>query len=114
MVHSTINTSVSCSTYALPVNFGIGPSFPGHHPVVFNPQVAPIQSPQAYFHPTGPQYGQQMLLGQRPVIYYQPEMQYKGRTINRLQFAVSIFESRAVLVKRINFQKTAWKLETKP
>ncbi|GMJ14227.1 CTC-interacting domain 4 [Hibiscus trionum] len=63
----------------MPVNFGIGPSFPGHQPVVFNPQVAPIQSPQAYFHPTGPQYGQQMLLGQRPVMYYQPEMQYKGR-----------------------------------
>ncbi|GMI72369.1 CTC-interacting domain 4 [Hibiscus trionum] len=63
----------------MPVNFGIGPSFPGHQPVVFNPQVAPMQSPQAYFHPTGPQYGQQMLLGQRPVMYYQPEMQYKGR-----------------------------------
>ncbi|XP_038995284.1 polyadenylate-binding protein-interacting protein 3-like [Hibiscus syriacus] len=63
----------------MPVNFGIGPSFPGHQPVVFSPQVAPIQSPQAYFHPTGPQYGQQMLLGQRPVMYYQPEMQYKGR-----------------------------------
>ncbi|KAL4369341.1 hypothetical protein GQ457_05G035320 [Hibiscus cannabinus] len=63
----------------MPVNFGMGPSFPGHQSVVFNPQVAPLQSPQAYFHPTGPQYGQQMLLGQRPVMYYQPEMQYKGR-----------------------------------
>ncbi|KAB2079084.1 hypothetical protein ES319_A06G208400v1 [Gossypium barbadense] len=56
----------------MPVNFGIGPSFPGHQPVVFNPQVAPMQSPQAYFHPTGPQYGQPMLLGQRQVMYYQP------------------------------------------
>ncbi|XVF25190.1 hypothetical protein REPUB_Repub13aG0192000 [Reevesia pubescens] len=63
----------------MPVSFGIGPSFPRHQPVIFNPQVAPIQSPQAYFHPNGPQYGQQMLLGQRPVVYYQPEMQYKGR-----------------------------------
>ncbi|KAA3478459.1 polyadenylate-binding protein-interacting protein 3-like isoform X1 [Gossypium australe] len=63
----------------MPVNFGIGPSFPGHQPVVFNPQVAPMQSPQAYFHPTGPQYGQPMLLGQRQVMYYQPDMQYKGR-----------------------------------
>ncbi|XWS18834.1 hypothetical protein CRYUN_Cryun32bG0079100 [Craigia yunnanensis] len=63
----------------MPVSFGIGPSFPGHQPVVFNPQVAPIQSPQVYFHPNGPQYGQQMLLGQRPVVYYHPEMQYKGR-----------------------------------
>ncbi|XP_012459433.2 polyadenylate-binding protein-interacting protein 3 isoform X1 [Gossypium raimondii] len=63
----------------MPVSFGIGPSFPGHQPVIFNPQVAPIQSPQAYFHPNGPQYGQQMVLGQRQVMYYQPEMQYKGR-----------------------------------
>ncbi|XP_039019674.1 polyadenylate-binding protein-interacting protein 3-like [Hibiscus syriacus] len=63
----------------MPVTFGIGPSFPGHQPVVFNPQVASMQSTQAYFHPSGPQYGQQMLLGQRPVMYYQPEMQYKGR-----------------------------------
>ncbi|XWS20097.1 hypothetical protein CRYUN_Cryun31cG0071800 [Craigia yunnanensis] len=63
----------------MPVSFGIGPSFPGHQPVIFNPQVAPVQSPQAYFHPNGPQYGQQMLLGQRQVVYYQPEMQYKGR-----------------------------------
>ncbi|XWS12118.1 hypothetical protein CRYUN_Cryun37aG0062700 [Craigia yunnanensis] len=39
----------------MPVNFGIGPSFPGHQPVLFNPQAAPIQSPQAYFHPNGPQ-----------------------------------------------------------
>ncbi|XP_012459434.2 polyadenylate-binding protein-interacting protein 3 isoform X2 [Gossypium raimondii] len=59
----------------MPVSFGIGPSFPGHQPVIFNPQVAPIQSPQAYFHPNGPQ----MVLGQRQVMYYQPEMQYKGR-----------------------------------
>ncbi|KAH1038018.1 hypothetical protein J1N35_039761 [Gossypium stocksii] len=56
----------------MPVSFGIGPSFPGHQPVIFNPQVAPIQSPQAYFHPNGPQYGQQMGLGQRQVVYYQP------------------------------------------
>ncbi|MFQ6647353.1 hypothetical protein Gotur_021943 [Gossypium turneri] len=56
----------------MPVSFGIGPSFPGHQPVIFNPQVAPIQSPQAYFHPNGPQYGQQMVLGQRQVVYYQP------------------------------------------
>ncbi|XVF74347.1 hypothetical protein PTKIN_Ptkin13bG0103100 [Pterospermum kingtungense] len=63
----------------MPVSFGIGPSFPGQQPLIFNPQVAPLQSPQAYFHPNGPQYGQQMLLGQRQVVYYQPEMQYKGR-----------------------------------
>lgn len=63
--------------------FGMGPSFPGHQPVMFNPAGAPMQSPQAYYHPNGPQYGQQMLLGQpRQVVFmpnYQPEMQYKGR-----------------------------------
>ncbi|KAM7254611.1 hypothetical protein ACFE04_003991 [Oxalis oulophora] len=62
------------------VGFGVGPSYPGQQPVIFNPQVAP---PQAYFHPNGPQYGQHMLLGQsRQVVYmpnYQPEMAYKGR-----------------------------------
>ncbi|XVF27020.1 hypothetical protein REPUB_Repub14bG0070500 [Reevesia pubescens] len=63
----------------MPVGYGVGPSFPGHQPVIFNPQVAPLQSPHAYFHPNAPQYGQQMLLGQQQVVYYQPEMQYKGR-----------------------------------
>ncbi|TYI05053.1 hypothetical protein ES332_A10G060700v1 [Gossypium tomentosum] len=61
----------------MPVSFGIGPSFPGHQPVIFSQQVAPTQSSQPYFHPNGPQYGQQTLLGQRQVVYYQPEMQYK-------------------------------------
>ncbi|KAL4387858.1 hypothetical protein GQ457_09G005050 [Hibiscus cannabinus] len=66
----------------MPVNYGIGSSFPGHQPVIYNPQVAPTQSPQPYYHhPNGPQYGQQMLLGKRQqVVYYQPEMQqYQGR-----------------------------------
>ncbi|XP_059645106.1 polyadenylate-binding protein-interacting protein 4-like isoform X2 [Cornus florida] len=65
------------------VPIGIGPSFPGHQPVLFNPQAAQMQSPQAYFHPNGPQYGQQMILGHpRQVLYmptYPPEMPYKGR-----------------------------------
>ncbi|KAG4178591.1 hypothetical protein ERO13_A10G052600v2 [Gossypium hirsutum] len=56
----------------MPVSFGIGPSFPGHQPVIFSQQVAPTQSSQPYFHPNGPQYGQQTLLGQRQVVYYQP------------------------------------------
>ncbi|KAK3220380.1 hypothetical protein Dsin_014350 [Dipteronia sinensis] len=65
------------------MNFGIGPSFAGHQPpLVYNPQVAQMQSPQPYY-PHGPQYGQQMLVGQpRQLFYmpsYQPEMQYKGR-----------------------------------
>ncbi|KAJ4717830.1 polyadenylate-binding protein-interacting protein 3-like [Melia azedarach] len=67
----------------MPMGFGIGPSLAGHQPVLYNPQVGQMQSPQGYYHPHGPQYGQQMLVGQqRPVFYmpsYQPEMQYKGR-----------------------------------
>uniref|UniRef100_A0A5B7ASG1 Putative polyadenylate-binding protein-interacting protein 4 isoform X1 n=1 Tax=Davidia involucrata TaxID=16924 RepID=A0A5B7ASG1_DAVIN len=69
--------------HGMPVGFGIGPSFAGHQPVIFNPQTAPMQSPQAYFHPNGPQYGQQMILGHpQQVLYmpsYPPEMPYKGR-----------------------------------
>ncbi|XAR49903.1 hypothetical protein NMG60_11004083 [Bertholletia excelsa] len=68
--------------HGMPVGVGMGPSF-GHQPVSFNPPVVPLQSPQAYFHPNGPQYGQQMILGpHRPVLYmptYPPEMPYKGR-----------------------------------
>uniref|UniRef100_A0A5B7ASW3 Putative polyadenylate-binding protein-interacting protein 4 isoform X1 n=1 Tax=Davidia involucrata TaxID=16924 RepID=A0A5B7ASW3_DAVIN len=70
--------------HGMPVGIGIGPSFAGHQPVIFNPQAAPMQSPQAYFHPNGPQFGQQqMILGHpRQVMYmptYPPEMPYKGR-----------------------------------
>ncbi|KAM7476072.1 hypothetical protein LguiB_023315 [Lonicera macranthoides] len=70
--------------HGMPVGIGIGPSFPGHQPVMFNPQQAgPMQSPQPYFHSNGPQYGQQMMLAQpRQVLYmpnYPPEMPYKGR-----------------------------------
>ncbi|PSR96935.1 Polyadenylate-binding protein [Actinidia chinensis var. chinensis] len=68
--------------HSMPVGVGVGPSF-AHQPVMFNPQVAPMQSPQAYFHPNGPQHGQQMILGHpRQVLYmptYTPEMPYKGR-----------------------------------
>lgn len=67
----------------MPVGIGIGPSYAGHQPVIFNPQAGPMQSPQPYFHPNGPQYGQQMILGHpRQVMYmpsYPPEMPYKGR-----------------------------------
>lgn len=77
------NVSAIPHMHGMPVGYGIGPSFTGHQPVIFNPAVAPIQSPQAYFHPNVPQYGQQMLLGQpRQFVYmpsYQPEMPYKGR-----------------------------------
>jgi hypothetical protein len=51
----------------------------GGQPMVYNAQPGP--SPQGYMHPAGPQYGQQMMMGQtRPVYYYAPEMQqYRGR-----------------------------------
>jgi PAB1-binding protein PBP1 len=71
----------------VPLGVGIGPSFPGQHqPVMFNPQAAAPHMqppPQPYFYPGGPQYGQQMMIGQqRPLVYlpnYPAEMQYKGR-----------------------------------
>ncbi|KAG6669116.1 hypothetical protein I3843_01G212800 [Carya illinoinensis] len=61
------------------MGIGIGHSFPGHQPVVFNPQV-PMQSPPAFYHANGPQYGPQMLVRHpTQVVYYQHEMPYKGR-----------------------------------
>ncbi|KAJ6696151.1 ATAXIN-2-like protein [Salix koriyanagi] len=40
--------------HGIPMGF-VGPSFNGQQPAIFNPQVAPLQTPQAYFHPGGPQ-----------------------------------------------------------
>ncbi|KAM0953070.1 putative LsmAD domain, ataxin-2, ataxin 2, SM domain-containing protein [Dioscorea sansibarensis] len=69
--------------HSLPVGIGIGSSFGGPPTVVYNPQAAQGQPPQAYIHPNGPLFAQQMMLGQpRPVLYmpsYPPDMQYKGR-----------------------------------
>ncbi|KAG2379988.1 Polyadenylate-binding protein-interacting protein [Vigna angularis] len=65
---------------AMPMGIGVGTTFAGPQPVMYNPQVAQMPS-QPYFHPNGPQYGQ--LLGHpRQVLYvpsFQPEMPYKGR-----------------------------------
>lgn len=65
----------------VPVGIGIGPSFAPHQQVIFNPQAT--STPQPYFHPNGPPYGQQMMIGHpRQVFYmqtYSPEMPYKGR-----------------------------------
>ncbi|KAK7261657.1 hypothetical protein RIF29_27973 [Crotalaria pallida] len=63
---------------SMPMGIGIGPTFAGPQPIIYNPQVAQMPS-QAYFHPNAPQYGQ--LLGPRQAVYvpgYLPEMQYKG------------------------------------
>ncbi|KAF9617427.1 hypothetical protein IFM89_036388 [Coptis chinensis] len=58
--------------HGVPVGMGIGPSFGGPQPVVYNPQGAPVQSPQAYIHPNGPVYGQQMILGHPRQVLYMP------------------------------------------
>lgn len=77
------NVSGVPAMHGMPVGIGIGPSFAGPQPVLFNPQAAAMQPPQAYFPPNGPQYGQQMIVGHpRPFMYmpsYTPEMPYKGR-----------------------------------
>lgn len=72
--------------HGMPVGIGVGavgPSFVGPQPMLFNPQAAAMQPPQAYFPANGPQYGQQMILGHpRQVMYmqgYPAEMPYKGR-----------------------------------
>nr|XP_010939926.1 polyadenylate-binding protein-interacting protein 3 isoform X2 [Elaeis guineensis] len=77
------NISAAPHMHGISMGIGIGPTFGGHHPVVYSPQAAPLQSPQAYIHPNGPLYGQQMILGQPRPLYYMPtypaEMPYKGR-----------------------------------
>ncbi|KAG8388413.1 hypothetical protein BUALT_Bualt02G0123300 [Buddleja alternifolia] len=62
------NMGAVTQMHGMPVGIGIGPSYPAQQPVIFNPQAAPL--PQPYYHPNGPQYGQQMIIGQpRPVLY---------------------------------------------
>ncbi|KAL1559159.1 Polyadenylate-binding protein-interacting protein 3, variant 3 [Salvia divinorum] len=77
------NVAPMTQMHGMPVNIGIGPPFATHQPMMFNPQAA-APLPQPYYHPNGPQYGQQMMIGQhRPVLYmptYPAEMPYnKGR-----------------------------------
>lgn len=63
----------------LPVGMGFPQAY-GVQPMVYNAQPGPPPPPQGYMHPSGQQYGQQMMMGQtRPVYYYAPEMQqYRG------------------------------------
>ncbi|XP_012829951.1 PREDICTED: polyadenylate-binding protein-interacting protein 4 isoform X1 [Erythranthe guttata] len=76
------NVAPVSQMHGMPVGIGMGPSFAAQQPLMFNPQGG--QMPQQYYHPNGPQYGQQMMIGQPrpPVLYmsaYPQEMQYKGR-----------------------------------
>ncbi|KAK3004640.1 hypothetical protein RJ639_019874 [Escallonia herrerae] len=66
------NVATVSHMHGMPVGVGIGPTFASHHPVIFNPQAPPMQSSQAYFHSNGPQYGQQMILGQPRQVLYMP------------------------------------------
>lgn len=66
--------------------YGMGAAFAGQHPVMYNNNTPQQLGPnQTYYPPNGPQYPQQMMVGQqRPVLFmppspYQPEMPYKGR-----------------------------------
>ncbi|KAK1360285.1 polyadenylate-binding protein-interacting protein 3-like [Heracleum sosnowskyi] len=82
-LYYSTNAPAAPHIHGMPVSIGMGQSFASHQPVMFNPQAAPMQSPQAYYYPNAPQYGQQMLLGQPHQVHYMPsyppEMQYKGR-----------------------------------
>ncbi|CAN1286727.1 Polyadenylate-binding protein-interacting protein 4 [Linum perenne] len=69
------NATAAPQMHGMPMGFGMGSSFSGHQPVMYNPQVASMQPPQAYFHPSGPQYGQQMLLGHPRQVLYMPSYQ---------------------------------------
>ncbi|KAL6563315.1 Polyadenylate-binding protein-interacting protein 3 [Orobanche hederae] len=75
------NVASVTQMHGMPVGIVMGPSFAPQQPVIFNPQAAPM--PQPYYLPNGPQYGQQMMIGQpRPILYmpaYPTEMPYKGR-----------------------------------
>ncbi|XP_057771030.1 polyadenylate-binding protein-interacting protein 4-like isoform X2 [Salvia miltiorrhiza] len=73
------NMTAATHMHGMPAGVGAGPSFAAQQPVMYNPQASPM--PQPYYHPNGPQYGQQMTVGQHRPVYYMPtyphEMQYK-------------------------------------
>lgn len=75
------NVSTVPNMPTMSMGIGVGTSFAGPQPLIYNPQVAQMPS-QPYFHQNGPQYGQ--LHGHpRQVLYmpgYLPETPpYKGR-----------------------------------
>ncbi|KAL1538135.1 Polyadenylate-binding protein-interacting protein 3, variant 2 [Salvia divinorum] len=56
--------------YGMPSGVGAGPPFASQQPVMYNPPAAPM--PQQFYHPNGPQYGQQMTVGQHRPVYFMP------------------------------------------
>ncbi|CAH2033518.1 unnamed protein product, partial [Thlaspi arvense] len=66
------------------IAYAMGAAFPGQQPMMHN-NTTQLGTNQTYYSPNGPQYPQQMMVGQqRPVLFmppspYQPEMPYKGR-----------------------------------
>ncbi|KAL3618215.1 Polyadenylate-binding protein-interacting protein 3 [Castilleja foliolosa] len=72
------NVASVTQMHGMPVGIGMGPSFAPQQPVIFNPQAA--QMPQPYYHPNGPQYVQQMMLGQPRPVLYMPTYPTKWRT----------------------------------
>nr|GME10161.1 polyadenylate-binding protein-interacting protein 3-like isoform X1 [Ipomoea batatas] len=75
------NVAAAPHMQGMTVGIGIAPPFTGYQPYIYNQQVTP--APQPYYHPNGPQYGQQMLLGHPRHVMYMPsyphEMPHKGR-----------------------------------
>lgn len=75
------NVSAVPSMPTMPMGVGVGTSFGGPQPIMYNPQAAQMPS-QPYFHQNGPQYGQLHGHPRQQVVFmpsYLPETPYKGR-----------------------------------
>ncbi|KAL0463804.1 UNVERIFIED_CONTAM: Polyadenylate-binding protein-interacting protein 4 [Sesamum latifolium] len=93
----------------MPVGIGIG-SFAAQQPVIFNPQAAPM--PQPYYHPNGPQYGQQVMMGQpRPVLYmpaYPAKLQLSRNEENLLASAAYMTCFQVPIDVKVNLGGRKW------
>ncbi|XP_042022604.1 polyadenylate-binding protein-interacting protein 4-like isoform X3 [Salvia splendens] len=56
--------------HGMPSGVGAGPLFTAQPPVMYNPLATPMS--QQFYHPNGPQYGQQMTVGQHRPVYFMP------------------------------------------
>ncbi|KAH6826634.1 hypothetical protein C2S53_014891 [Perilla frutescens var. hirtella] len=73
------NMTTVTHMHGMPAGVGAGPSFAAQQPVIFNPQAVPM--PQPYYHPNGPQYGQQMTIGQSRPVFYMPAYPHSSNYI---------------------------------